>query len=70
MIKKFSSWLRKIYIQKKYSAWIFISDTMLWVDEYLNHKFFEKLVENNYELWYNTSYKYCVWTCDNFERFE
>ena len=70
MIKKFSNWLRKTYIQKKYNAWIFISDAMLWVDEYLNHKLFEKLVENNYDLWYNISYKYCLWTCDNFERFE
>ena len=43
------------------------SDVMLWIDEYLNHRFFEHLVSWNYKLWLNTSQKFCGWICDNFE---
>ena len=46
------------------------SDIMLWIDEYLNHKFLEHLVAWNYKLWLNTSQKFCIWICDNFETFE
>ncbi|MGV8131219.1 MAG: hypothetical protein ACP5N7_03930 [Candidatus Pacearchaeota archaeon] len=43
---------------------------MLWIDEYLNHGAFEKLVSWNYWLWNKTSYRFCMWVCDNFEEFK
>lgn len=70
MIKKFSSWLRKTSNKIRWGIWIRVSDTMLWIDERLNHEWFESLVVDNYELWEKTSYRYCLWTCDHFERFE
>lgn len=49
---------------------LMIDDLWLWIDEYLNHGFFEYLVQWNYWLWKNTSQKFCMWACDNFEDFE
>lgn len=47
-----------------------LNDIMLWIDENLNHRFFENFVAWNYWLWNHTSYAFCQWVCDNFETFE
>jgi hypothetical protein len=46
-----------------------VNDFWLWIDNNLNHGFFEKLVSWSYWLWRHTSYKFCIWVCDNFETF-
>jgi len=70
MIQKFINWLNVTFSQIKYHAWKFVSDFMIYVvDERINHNYLEPLVDNDYELWYNTSYKLCVWICDTFETF-
>ena len=46
-----------------------LNDIMLWIDEHLNHGGFENLVSWKYWLWENTSHKFCMWICENFEIF-
>ena len=74
MMQKYINWLKITFSQIKHYLWERLCDAMVWVDVTINHGFVEvlllKLLDNNYKVWYNTCYKYCLWTCDNFKRFE
>ena len=74
MMQKYINWLKITFSQIKHYLWERLCDMMVRIDVTVNHGFVEvllhKSLDNNYEIWYNTCYKYCQWTCDNFERFE
>jgi len=74
MIYKYINELKVTFSKIKHYLWERLCDMMVRIDVTVNHGFVEvlllKLLDNNYKVWYSTCYKYCLWTCDNFERFE
>lgn len=58
------------YKMKFYKFLLGLDFIFLWIDDYLNHRFFEYLTGWNYWLWHNTSHKFCNFVCENFEEFE
>lgn len=73
-MQKYINWLKITFSQIKHYLWERLCDIMIWIDVTVNHGFVEVLLynslDNSYEIWYNTCYKYCQWTCDNFETFK
>lgn len=48
-----------------------LGSVFLWLDDYINHRLLESIVEHfPYWVWKNTCRRFCLFVCDHFEEFE